>query len=211
MRSVHTTIVILTLFYISLAGVAVGSLVACNSLTSLLTSQFCHNYDGPVVLLNASFNVATDFWILLLPLPLVAKLQLRLQQKVGLFIVFAAGLGACAASLARLIELAIHYRNEDLVWVEGTNAEFSVVEINIGIIVACVPCFPVFFARTRDWFRATSASNHTPVHYPEPADGPTEREARQQHRDLASSTRLISTTDVTNLSSHILTPEVHIT
>jgi hypothetical protein len=91
---VYASILILTLFYLSVVGLAIGYLVKCNDLESLARREpFCGIYGGPVVLLNASFNVVTDFWILLLPFPLIAKLRLRLRQKLGFIAVFAAGLG----------------------------------------------------------------------------------------------------------------------
>ncbi len=41
---------------------------------------------------NASFNIATDLIILILPMPLVYRLQIPRMQKVGLALVFALGI-----------------------------------------------------------------------------------------------------------------------
>ncbi|KAI1753163.1 hypothetical protein F4782DRAFT_100348 [Xylaria castorea] len=158
--SVHDTfalitiisIVIITLFYISL---------------------FCINYNGPVLLLNASFNVITDLWLLVLPFPLLVKLRLQRRQKLGLIAVFAAGAGACAASLARLIELAVNYGKPDSTWSQSTVIEFSIAEINIGIIVACVSTFPAFFGQVRDWLRPTGSSKLSQTKCPESDVGQT--------------------------------------
>lgn len=89
----NITIVILTLLYIPLVGIGIGFLATCNDLSKLLESQFCGAYVGPVLLLNASLNVITDLWLLLLPFPPLTKLQLRPRRKLGLIAVFAAGVG----------------------------------------------------------------------------------------------------------------------
>lgn len=46
---------------------------------------------GPVILMAASVNVMTDFYILALPMNRIRTLQVRLKYKIGLLIVFSAG------------------------------------------------------------------------------------------------------------------------
>ncbi|KAI1423229.1 hypothetical protein F5Y12DRAFT_758703 [Xylaria sp. FL1777] len=157
------SIVIITGFYIPLVGIAIGFLVSCNNLANFVESHFCGNYNGPVLLLNASFNVITDLWLLLLPFPVLLKLRLYRRQKIGLIAVFAAGVGACVASISRLVEISINYSNSDATWSVGTLAEFSIVEINIGIIVACHSTFPPFLSHVRDLLWHARSSKLTRV------------------------------------------------
>ncbi|KAK8072835.1 hypothetical protein PG996_006183, partial [Apiospora saccharicola] len=133
------------------------SIVICNGLNAD-SITFCHNYSGPIVLLNSAFNTVTDFWILILPIPLITKLQLPLKRKLGVLAVFAAGLAACAASLTRLIEFCIHYRSSDVLWIQAINAQFTIVEMDIAIIVTCVSCFPSFFKQSRVAILSTTSS-----------------------------------------------------
>ncbi|KAI1745660.1 hypothetical protein F4680DRAFT_402906 [Xylaria scruposa] len=167
------SIVIITLFYIAVIGLGIGFLAVCDDLTNLTESRFCLNYSGPVLLLNASFNVITDLWLLVLPFPLLVKLQMQPRQKLGLVAVFAAGVGACAASLARLIELAVNYGKPDFVWSQSIVPEFSIAEINIGIIVACVSTFPAFFGQMRNWLRPTGSSKYSQAKSSESDNGQT--------------------------------------
>jgi hypothetical protein len=88
---IYVGIIILTIFYMAMTGVAIGSILVCNGLDAN-SIQFCRNYSGPVVLLNASFNTATDFWILFIPVPLVLKLNLPVKRKLGILGIFGAGL-----------------------------------------------------------------------------------------------------------------------
>ncbi|KAI0426893.1 hypothetical protein F5Y09DRAFT_317742 [Xylaria sp. FL1042] len=165
-RFVVITIAIITVFYIPLVGTGIGFLAACNDLTTLAQSHFCH-YNGPIILLNASFNVVTDLWLLLLPYPVLMKLQLQTRHKLGLIAVFAAGVGACAASIARLVEIGLHYHSLDPIWSQSIIAEFSIAEINIGIIVACASCFPVFIGQIRDWVKLSTSSKFTQIQNPD--------------------------------------------
>ncbi|KAI0532414.1 hypothetical protein GGR58DRAFT_490286 [Xylaria digitata] len=170
---VTISIFVISLFYIPMLGVGIGFFATCDKLMQFAKLHFCRDYTGPVLLLNASFNVITGFWLLLLPFPVVAKLQLPLRKKLGLTAVFAAGAGACATSLARLIKIAVDYGSPDYVWNAGITAQFSIVEINVGIIVACVSTFPVFFDQVRSWLgRTTGSLKPTQAQDPEPDVGP---------------------------------------
>ncbi|KAF4621901.1 hypothetical protein G7Y89_g14444 [Cudoniella acicularis] len=144
----YTGIAVMGAFYTAMIGVAIGSLVKCNGLNAL-TVQFCRNYSGPVVMLNSVFNVVTDFFVLLLPFPFALKLQLTFARKIGLLAVFSGGLAACAASLARMIEFGIQYHTPDILWIQAINAEATIVEMNVGIIVACGTCIPAFYNHTK--------------------------------------------------------------
>lgn len=40
---------------------------------------------------NAAINIATDFIIILLPMPVIKSLQLARRQKLALYVIFAIG------------------------------------------------------------------------------------------------------------------------
>lgn len=89
--SIHIGMLIMALFYTAMLAVSIPSLVRCVGLKAA-TTQFCKNAGGLVQALNSAFNVVTDFWILILPMPLIIKLQLPKARKIGLIVVFAVGL-----------------------------------------------------------------------------------------------------------------------
>lgn len=80
----------MALFYTAMVCVGIAAVKECVGVAAS-SLQLCDDIGGPVQLVQSSFNVVTDFWILLLPLPLVLKLQLPRARKFGLFAVFAAG------------------------------------------------------------------------------------------------------------------------
>ncbi|KAJ3578320.1 hypothetical protein NPX13_g2244 [Xylaria arbuscula] len=148
---------------------AIAFLVACDDLGKLIEEPFCSGYSIPALLFSAIFNVITDIWLLLLPFPLLVRLHLQTRQKLGLAAVFAAGLGACSASIARLAEILAHRGSTDYTWSQGIVAGFSNAEINIGIIVACASTFPVFVAQVKEWFtHVRNRSKHTRLTGSEP-------------------------------------------
>lgn len=160
-------------------------------------------------MLNAVFNVVSDFWILIMPFPQLLKLQLRVRQKIGLIIVFAAGL-ACAhpppflllplylAVLDSSNPIAVHvhpvwpgwlssesimrtpmffgYKPSTLssrsypslstwclqnTWLQTVSTDHSyrrIVEMNVGIIVACVSTFPICFTNLKMYILSATTS-----------------------------------------------------
>ncbi len=48
--------------------------------------------NGPVWFANAGINIATDVMIILMPAPLIRRLQLSARQKIGLYMIFMVGL-----------------------------------------------------------------------------------------------------------------------
>lgn len=85
------TIVLATVVACSL-WVVVSSFIACVPLVAVWDSSvggFCLPFE--VNISSAYLHIATDFVILLLPIPVVVKLSLPWQQKVGLVLVFAVG------------------------------------------------------------------------------------------------------------------------
>ena len=84
-------IAFISLYYTSIIAVALSATAKCNGLAQL-HNRFCINYGKPVVLLNATVNVLTDVYVLLLPIPCVLGLQLSFKRKLAILAVFAGGI-----------------------------------------------------------------------------------------------------------------------
>ena len=89
--SIHIGILIMALFCAASVGIGIGSVVKCVGIAAK-TLHYCHNVTGPIQLFNSAFNVVTDIWILILPMPLIWNLQLPHRRKIGFAAVFSAGL-----------------------------------------------------------------------------------------------------------------------
>jgi len=62
----------------------------------------CHSEHSRGVF-SGFINVASDFLILILPLPILLRLQMPSTEKARFFFVFGIGLFACVASVVRLV------------------------------------------------------------------------------------------------------------
>ncbi|MCJ1307096.1 hypothetical protein MMC25_000742 [Agyrium rufum] len=85
------------------------------------------------------FNIVSDLFLLILPMPVVWKLHMPTRKKWGVGAIFATGLLACVASA-----LGLYYRiqlDSDLDWTrhEIGLCSFVVIELTLGIICGCMP------------------------------------------------------------------------
>ncbi|PGG99037.1 hypothetical protein GX51_06453 [Blastomyces parvus] len=111
---------------------------------------------------NAVFNISTDFIIVGLPVPVIAKLQLPTRTKIALCGVFTVGVVVCVTSILRITTLDVATSHLDTPWTNIGSSMWTVIESNLGIICACLPplwrplsvAFPRVFGRFN---RATSA------------------------------------------------------
>ncbi|RAO72916.1 uncharacterized protein BHQ10_008928 [Talaromyces amestolkiae] len=87
----------------------------------------------------AGYNTATDIWICLLPMPLLARLQLDTVRKVGVMLMFALGLFVCVTSIVRITALVQSVSTTDTTWGSWDALLWSGIEASTGIICACLP------------------------------------------------------------------------
>lgn len=88
--SIHVGLVLMALFHTVIIGIGIGTVIKCVGISGS-TITFCKDASGSVQLAQSAFNLVTDIWILVLPMPLLKKLQLPRSRKIGLFFVFGAG------------------------------------------------------------------------------------------------------------------------
>ncbi|KXG51614.1 uncharacterized protein PGRI_090070 [Penicillium griseofulvum] len=93
---------------------------------------------------NAAANVVTDVLILLVPMPIVWKLQMRTTQKLGVCAMLLLGGFVCIASGIRIHYLTYLKGNVDITWALGSVSVWSTIEPCIGIICACLPVLQPF-------------------------------------------------------------------
>lgn len=88
---------------------------------------------------NAAFNLLSDLMTLILPVKLCWALQTTLKQKVLLCVVLAMGSFACVIAIVRIVTMMPFVHSMDFTWYKVTLAKWAMVEINVGIICACLP------------------------------------------------------------------------
>ncbi|KAI0182491.1 hypothetical protein EV127DRAFT_517736 [Xylaria flabelliformis] len=92
---------------------------------------------------QAAISVVTDLYLLILPISSVLRLQMSRSRKLAIVAIFSSGLAALLLST-----LTLYWRSEnsvgvetDSTWFAAENFTVSLVEIDIGILCACMPLF----------------------------------------------------------------------
>ncbi|KAL8652303.1 MAG: hypothetical protein Q9210_002761 [Variospora velana] len=112
-------------------------------------SARCHNQFIMISYVRGPFNLLSDLYLLLLPLPAVWQLHLPLRKKLGIAGIFLTGSFACIASIFGLYFRVLLYRSSDLTWNLAPVLATLVVELNIGTICASLPTLPAFYKHHR--------------------------------------------------------------
>ncbi|KAK5111850.1 hypothetical protein LTR85_011748 [Meristemomyces frigidus] len=97
--------------------------------------------------LNAAVNIFTDCAVFLLPLPIIHSLEIPRKQNT------------CIISVLRLIYIYPISTESDVTWNSPLAAIWSCVEIDVGILCACIPtlkgCVQRFFPKLLDSIRSS--------------------------------------------------------
>ena len=110
---------------------------------------------GAGIVSHAALNMALDLIVLMLPIPLLFRLQLTysMTAKVHIFVMFSFGLVVTIISAIRLQTLVAFFNSKNPTWDFFGAALWSALETFIGIICACLPAAKVFFFRIAPkWF-----------------------------------------------------------
>ncbi|KAI6251406.1 hypothetical protein HI914_01031 [Erysiphe necator] len=94
---------------------------------------------------GAGFSIVEDLVIIFLPLPQLLQLQIRTAQKVALIFMFSIGSFACITSIVRLKYLSTFENSTDLTWENTDILVWSILEIEVTVICACLPTLRPLF------------------------------------------------------------------
>ncbi|EMC97209.1 hypothetical protein BAUCODRAFT_147357 [Baudoinia panamericana UAMH 10762] len=156
---------IATLFAVNAGGLALTLLTVfqCRPVgavfrTMISDSATCTNI-VTIYLSSAPLNLITDFALLFLPLPILTKMRLPKKQKVILIVTFSFGIFVTAVDVVRIAYLQsaamdrlanIQDQSDsgdsyedpnqtDFSYYASLSFMWSVIEVTVGIMVACVP------------------------------------------------------------------------
>ncbi|KAF2829246.1 hypothetical protein CC86DRAFT_464898 [Ophiobolus disseminans] len=110
---------------------------------------------------NSSINIATDLLFALIPIPMVWRLQINLQTRIGLAVILSLGLFASAVAIYKTPMQANFFKELD--W-SGKGAWYYIwqqVEMHVGIIAACLPTLKPLFANFFDSIRTFTKGRST--------------------------------------------------
>ena len=162
----------LTLALVNVAGLALTlyNILQCMPVRAAwtfpaLTGATCTNIIS-LYLSSAPVNIITDIAILFLPMPILTGMRLPRKQKIILVATFSFGAFVAVVDVVRLAYLQKastsrldRYKNgtppgthqiqdaSDFPWYAALSFMWSAIEVNLGIICACVPSLKPLFLR----------------------------------------------------------------
>ncbi|KAH7410677.1 CFEM domain-containing protein [Cadophora sp. MPI-SDFR-AT-0126] len=96
---------------------------------------------------NAVISIILDFWMLGLAISQLLHLQLHWKKKLGVGLMFVVGTFITVVSILRLQSLLHFAKSFNVTWDNLPVTIWSLVEINVGIICACMPSLRVLLVR----------------------------------------------------------------
>ncbi|KAJ6171222.1 hypothetical protein N7470_000289 [Penicillium chermesinum] len=93
---------------------------------------------------NAASNVFTDVLIILVPVPVIWRQNMRVRQKLIVSVLMGLSIGVVVASVIRLHYLTLLDNNKDISYIMGIVFVWSTVEPCLGIMCACLPAVQPF-------------------------------------------------------------------
>ncbi|USP76069.1 hypothetical protein yc1106_03343 [Curvularia clavata] len=110
---------------------------------------------------NSCINIATDLLFALIPIPMVWKLQVTIQTRIGLAAILGLGLFASAVAIYKTPMQYNFFKIQD--W-SGEGAWYYIwqqVEMHVGIIAACLPTIKPLFANFFGQVRSIATRGRT--------------------------------------------------
>ncbi|KAF1360452.1 hypothetical protein EJ07DRAFT_23357, partial [Lizonia empirigonia] len=95
-----------------------------------------------VHIVSASINTASDLIIMILPQPVIWRLELGVRRKLGLSAVFLLGGLACATSAIRIYYAIRLYYSTDQTYRAALMGKWAEPELTFGFLAACLPVLP---------------------------------------------------------------------
>ncbi|KAJ8057900.1 hypothetical protein OCU04_013082 [Sclerotinia nivalis] len=123
-----------------------------------LHEGFCSNFHLQV-LMNAAFNVALDILIIALPVWNVSQLMMGWQKKITVICMFSLGLFVTAVSITRLANIGEFSNTQNITWDYVPVGYFSLMELYVGIIIACIPALRPLAHKTMIVFNSITGSS----------------------------------------------------
>ncbi|XEV06083.1 hypothetical protein FSHL1_011370 [Fusarium sambucinum] len=99
---------------------------------------------------SGAINIALDVWILSIPLSQLKRMNLDWKKKIGVGIMFSVGIFVTIVSILRLsatIKMRAGAGANNATWEYTEFDQWSTIEVNVGIICACMPSLRVLLVR----------------------------------------------------------------
>ncbi|KAI0380760.1 hypothetical protein F5Y04DRAFT_289218 [Hypomontagnella monticulosa] len=152
-----------------LMGAVVAYCLMVIFMAFFLCQPFAFNWDvtipgghcrdqGSAFLASGVLNLILDIAVIMLPLPMLGSLNMPMNKKLGLMLMFSVGVGICGITIWRTIIIR-NLDTEDIFYDIGYLSAATNLEPLLGICVACLPiCRSLLIAYARTFRNASSSA-----------------------------------------------------
>ncbi|KAF5006519.1 hypothetical protein FDECE_7121 [Fusarium decemcellulare] len=165
-----------TAFRFCLYATAVGLVVYTLVFTILLAGP-CHPQKAgtAVCVVNltisqAVLNIVSDAIVIILPIPLIHRLNMPLKQRITVGLLLALGSAVVIVSCIRFGYVQKMKDNPDVTWTQASASLWSCIEMNTGIICQCLAHLKPFIRKHIPWLARFVTGTSQPKSYPEQGD-----------------------------------------
>ncbi|KAH7166322.1 hypothetical protein EDB81DRAFT_640555 [Dactylonectria macrodidyma] len=139
-----------TFFFVAGYNVAIffAVLFGCHPIPKHWTLQMkegsCVNRPA-LYIATAALGISSDLILLLLPMPMIVRLQMPSRQKAGLVLLFTIGSATVVTSVVRMVLLVSTLHDPDSTWAMSSAAIWIFVEANLLVMCASLTTLRRFF------------------------------------------------------------------
>lgn len=107
----------------------------------------------------AGAGIAQDITIIILPLPIIASLQMSMRKRLQTLFMFSLGIFIVITSCIRLRYLVQFAKSLNPTWDNTDVVIWTSLEVNVTVIVLCLPTLRVILVRLFPTFFGTTSTN----------------------------------------------------
>ncbi|KAL8994020.1 MAG: hypothetical protein Q9169_005899 [Polycauliona sp. 2 TL-2023] len=144
---------------------------------------------NPLYLSNSIINTAIDFLVLLLPIPMIVRLQVNTRTKLILAGIFTLCSGTVVVSALRIWANTVYQNSTDILWETAPVVSISVVELNLMVVCGSIMVLRPFCRRHLPFLLGNAKSRPTdesPANQGIRYDGPMGPKSKSNYRTKVS-------------------------
>ncbi|KAH7389419.1 hypothetical protein DE146DRAFT_619851 [Phaeosphaeria sp. MPI-PUGE-AT-0046c] len=132
---------------------SISHLFTCYPITAFIEPYYNNNCveTVPMFLALLFTDVIADIVILILPIPMVLNVKMELKKKLAVIFMLALGASVCAISITRVVatySIAKEYikHPDDVIYYTAPVFFWTNIELSLGVVCACLPTLrPIWF------------------------------------------------------------------
>ncbi|EKG19111.1 integral membrane protein [Macrophomina phaseolina MS6] len=128
---------------------------------------FCVDINA-LVLIAASLNICADFWIIVLPIPGIFRLQSSVRMKLQISAMFCTGFFITAVSVYRAVMLTHFATTDNPTWDWCDGGYWSIIEVDVGIVCTNMPAIRSLLGRIIPKVFGSTAAKDTATEHSRP-------------------------------------------